>query len=254
MIDGKIDLAPLTHRLDMIEEAVLSREAATREISDRLRGQEDVLAADRATVRESHDKLLSELKTMAGAHRSRKQRDRRRRFSIHLTARLEGLAGVIEGRHSETAQALASNAATIAQLIERLASTEIASREHTKRVAELQQNYAQELTEVHDALMKLNTNQHTLAGSIDHWRQDTASTMSIIGSRMETVEREAAKPVALLESHGPDHGSHAQGDGGALLPPQPFLVLAVRHRRLDRLQLAGASLPHRRRRPPGQTG
>lgn len=201
VIDGKIDLAPLSHRLDMIEEAVLSREAATREISDRLRGQEDVLAADRATVRESHNKLLSELKTMAGLI-DRESDETAAAVLDSLTARLEGLAGVIEGRHSETAQALASNAATIAQLIERLASTEIASREYTKRVAELQQNYAQELTEVHDALMKLNTNQHTLAGSIDHWRQDTASTMSIIGSRMETVERESAKPVALLESMG----------------------------------------------------
>lgn len=201
IVEGQIDLAPLTQRLDMIEEAVLSREATTREISDRLRQQEDVLAAERAMMEESSEKVVRELRTIAGL--IDKESDETASAVLDsLSARLEGLAGVIEGRHSDTAQALASNSASVAELIERIGASEQSSRDQLGRLDELQKSYMQELKEVHEALIKLNANQHTLAGSIDQWRQDTASMLSIMGSRMETVERETAKPVAMLSSMG----------------------------------------------------
>lgn len=199
VIDGKVDLGPLLQRLDMIEEAVLSREATTREINDRLRGQDDQLAMERATLREAQDKILNEMKSLSGVI-DREGNETASAVLESLTARLKGLAGVIEDRHSDTAQALAGNAQSIAGLIERLTTAEAASRESTDRAAALQQTYAQELLEVHDALMKLNTNQHMIAGSIESWREDTAGTLSLIGSRIETVEREAAKPISMLES------------------------------------------------------
>jgi hypothetical protein len=201
IVEGQIDLAPLTQRLDMIEEAVLSREATTREISDRLRQQEDVLAADRAMMEERSEKIVRELRTIAGL--IDKESDETASAVLDsLSARLEGLAGVIEGRHSDTAQALASNSASLAQLIERIGAAEKATQEQLGREEELQKSYMHELKEVHEALIKLNANQHTLSGSIDQWRQDTASMLSIMGSRMETVERETAKPVAMLSSMG----------------------------------------------------
>lgn len=197
--DVKLDFAPLAQRLDMIEEAVLSREAATREIADQLRRQEDILAADRATFKEESERVIAEVGRITGLI-DRESEETASAVLGSLTARLEGLAGVIESRHSDTAQALASNAASIAQLIERLGAAEQSALEGEHRVKELLRQYYQELAEVHDALKKINTNQHTIAGSLDQWRQDTSSTLSIMGSRMEIVEREATKPVPMIEA------------------------------------------------------
>ncbi|MGQ0672697.1 MAG: hypothetical protein ACT4N2_07460 [Hyphomicrobium sp.] len=196
---GQVDFGPMTQRLDMIEEAVLSRETATREISDRLRRLDDSQSAGRSMDDEAQARLLAEIRSLSGLV-DREGHETATEVLDSLSARLEGLAGVIEGRHSDTAQALASNSASMAQLIERLAATEAATAGQSERMSAMQSAHTQELGEVHEALMKLNANQHTLAGSIDHWRQDTASTLSVMGSRMETVEREAGRPVALLES------------------------------------------------------
>ena len=67
--------------------------------------------------------------------------------------------------------------------IECASSARIAAEIET--AAAKHQAYAQDLTEVHDALMKLNQNQHTLAGSIDQWRSDAAGDLSVISNRLD---------------------------------------------------------------------
>ena len=198
---GTNDLAPLASRLEIIEEAVLSRETTTRDMADGLRRLEEASTAERTRAREAYDRLTSELGSLAGTI-DRLNRDETAAILRPLNTRLEGLAGVIEGRHSETAQGISGLALNVAGIGERLLAAERSAGEQALRFAEQQRASAQELSEVHDALMKLNSNQHTLAGSIDQWRQDGASMISLLGTRMEGVERETAKPLALLETMG----------------------------------------------------
>ena len=55
------------------------------------------------------------------------------------------------------------------------------------------------MREVHDALIKLNTNQHTLAGSIDQWRLDGVGDISVIAKQLETLEVSTSKPQQMME-------------------------------------------------------
>ena len=60
--------------------------------------------------------------------------------------------------------------------------------------------FAYTLFSVHDALVKLNSNQQTLAASMDQWRLDTNNDLSFMSTRMEGMEKNVSKPVQMLES------------------------------------------------------
>ena len=54
------------------------------------------------------------------------------------------------------------------------------------------------LDEVHDALVKLGTNQQTLAGNLEQWRLESGGDLGIISNRLELLERGSAQPLELL--------------------------------------------------------
>lgn len=49
-------------------------------------------------------------------------------------------------------------------------------------------SYAKDLGEVHEALLKLNANQQTLAGTLDQWRLDNTGDLSVINNRLKAIE------------------------------------------------------------------
>jgi hypothetical protein len=197
--DGTIDVAGIIGRLDMIEEGVLAREITTREISDQLTRLRENLTADREKMMSAQ----SELSTSVGLITSRIDSDSGEAVSAilePLNTRLQGLAGVIDGANTVTKESIASLSSAVEVVSQRLTATERTAAEQAVRFSEWQKTYTQELNEVHEAIMKLNSNQHTLAGSIDTWRQEGASMVTALGTRLaETVEREVAKPMALIE-------------------------------------------------------
>ena len=83
---------------------------------------------------------------------------------------------------------------------ERLNAVERAIAAEIETAAAKHQAYAQDLTEVHDALMKLNQNQHTLAGSIDQWRADAAGDLSVISNRLTNLDRDNERPIETLNA------------------------------------------------------
>ena len=109
-----------------------------------------------------------------------------------LLQRVNALATHFETRQDESA-------ASLSQVAERLAAAERAITLSVQRAEESHKTYAQELADVHEALMKLNSNQHTLAGTIDQWRTHGSSELGLISKRMDGVEREVAKPVEMIE-------------------------------------------------------
>ena len=223
---GGVDMTPVINRLDIIEEAVLSRDGdPASSLAERLETLDEQLATERSRAKDAHAALLSELKTTAtGLSDGVKGQLERQRSEIAvailtpMTDRVNGLSAAIEGRDEDVAR-------DFKMLQERLTAVEKATGGATQkavelaqgaeaRFAEAQKTHAQDLGEVHDALMKLNANQHTLAGSVDQWRRDGATALGGLGdrlgllgtnvegfgSRLGGLEKEAAKPVQMLEA------------------------------------------------------
>jgi hypothetical protein len=67
------------------------------------------------------------------------------------------------------------------------------------KVAEAQAVYSSEMAEVHEALMKINANQHTLSGVIDNWRNNDSGEIHLINTRIGAVHEDGAKRLAAIE-------------------------------------------------------
>ena len=89
--------------------------------------------------------------------------------------------------------------AQLAPMVQRLTALDAQLTQSAERTKELQTQHATELKEVHEALLKLNTNQHTLAGSIDQWRLDGVGDVSVIANRLASIETTITKPNDLLQ-------------------------------------------------------
>ncbi|MEQ1578277.1 MAG: hypothetical protein ABL894_11555, partial [Hyphomicrobium sp.] len=220
------DLTPVINRLDIIEEAVLTREGdPASSLAERLENLDEQLASERRRAADAQTALLAELKTTAvGLTDGVKGQLDRQRSEIAvavltpLTDRVNGLSAAIEGRDEDVARDFSA-------LNDRLSAVEATVSSATQKAVELaqsaearsveaQKTHAQDLSEVHDALMKLNANQHTLAGSVDQWRRDGATALGVFGdrlgllgsnvegfgSRLVGLEKETAKPLQMLEA------------------------------------------------------
>lgn len=171
-----IDLQPLSHRLDVIEEAVLSRDADGRDSA--------ALRALEAGV----ERGLSSLNAQTD----------------HLEALLSGASLVTGGDASPIADRLAAlNDGLDAHqrsLHDRMDAVERAIAAEIETAGAKHQAYAKDLNEVHDAIMKLNQNQHTLAGTIDQWRTDLASDVNGISTRLANLDADNERPIQTLNA------------------------------------------------------
>jgi hypothetical protein len=89
---------------------------------------------------------------------------------------------------------------TVSQVGEKLAGLEKTLAAFGQRTIDTHAAHGRDLIEVHDALVKLNSNQATLAASMDQWRLDTNNDLTFMSNRMEGLEKNVAKPVQMLES------------------------------------------------------
>lgn len=191
-----IDWKPVTNRLDIIEEALLSgdsrngNDVSGNDISGRLKSIEDEIGralASNAASTSRMETLISGFQSSGGA-------------SVDT--------GPVLGRISELASAYQSAQTKttdfVARLSERMTGVEQAIAAEIETSAAKHRAYTHDLSEVHDALMKLNQNQHTLAGSIDQWRTDAAGDMASIANRMTSAvgAMSSGDPNAKLETLG----------------------------------------------------
>ena len=167
-----IDLKPIATRLDVIEEALLSehrrpdRSAEIGERFDKLHG--DVQRALATTTDGGRLELL-----VAGLER------------------INALASNLDEQHRFVSQ-------VTSDLAERVGGVERALTGEIETAAAKYQAYANDLSELHDALMKLNQNQHTLAGSMDQWRTEAATDVANILNRIGEVDRDTTLPADVL--------------------------------------------------------
>lgn len=182
----KYDVTPLANRLEIIEEAVLSRdqEKGLLELSQRLDRLETTLAGERTRSAESGAVLRGEIGQLAQTIET--YRSQVATAVLPLNDRVSEFRSTVEAHQveaGETLRALAGRAASIEQLI---ASGQNAARE--------------DLTEVSDAIVKLNANQHTLAGNIELSRNDARDGLSALH---DDVRVSAARLTGAFEAASP---------------------------------------------------
>ncbi|WP_045835563.1 Clp protease N-terminal domain-containing protein [Hyphomicrobium sp. 99] len=182
-----VDLKPIADRLDIIEEAVLghNEHRGLGEVTDRLSKLDDDIGRVLATATEPRgtEGLLGGFDRIDG-----------------LSDKLEKIDGLSNKLDTHNGALTELSVA----LIERMNAVERAVEAEIETAAAKHQAYTHDLTEVHEALLKVNENQHTLAGSMDQWRSESATDVANILNRLETIDRDAGLPaetLAALNNH-----------------------------------------------------
>ncbi|WP_423414267.1 Clp protease [Hyphomicrobium sp. B1] len=202
-----VDLKPISDRLDIIEEAVLgSHQSGFVELGDRLSRLEDgvgqVLATPTGDGRTDEiiggidrihglwgniEGLSGNVASLAGNLES-------------LTGNVAGLSDKFDGLSGKVDTHSGSLTELLTNLSERVKGAESAIAAEIETAAAKHQAYTQDLTEVHEALLKVNQNQHTLAGAMDQWRTDSASDVAAIMNRLGEIDRDTALPAETLSA------------------------------------------------------
>jgi hypothetical protein len=182
---GEIEraLQPIKERLDIIEEAVLARDGDSV-VVERLSALGRHLQEERVERTNALESLTAEIKSLATALGS----DGGSQQTV-FAERLQGLAADLEQHRIDLGTSLGDRISVIEKALEAQA----------EKISEAHDAYGDELAEVHEALMKLNTNQHTLAGSIEQLRNNESGELHIINARIGSVHQDGAKRQQLLE-------------------------------------------------------
>ncbi len=180
------DLQPIKERLDFIEEAVLSREGEGA-IIERVSALGRLLQEERVERTNALAGIAAELKALSGTlgHGGAGVEG----INASFGERLQGLAADLEQHRIELGTSLGDRIAAIERTL--AAQGDKAAEAHTA--------YSEELADVHEALMKLNTNQHTLAGSLEQWRSNEAGEIHLINARIGSVQEDGMKRLHILE-------------------------------------------------------
>jgi hypothetical protein len=180
------DLQPIKDRLDLIEEAVLSREGDGA-VVERLSALARQLQEERVERTDALATLAADVKALAGTLGSGGPEDGEAHGPI--AERLQGLVADLERHRIELGTSLG----------DRIAAIESTLAAQGEKAAEAHTAYSEELAEVHEALMKLNVNQHTLAGSLEEWRSNEAGEIHLINARIGAVQEDGTKRLQMLE-------------------------------------------------------
>lgn len=187
------DLSPLDSRLSAIESALHTRSngdatfASDAGLADRLWTIEQALATERSERANAITALSDEITGVRSAVRLAAQNSEQAQAA--LTEQLQQLAAGLEQHRLDLA----------ASLGDRIAAIEQALDAQNQKLAEAQAAYSAELSEVHDALMKISAHQQTLAGAVDNWRNNDSGEIHLINARLGAVHEDGAKRLAAIE-------------------------------------------------------
>lgn len=187
-LDRTSNLGEISGRLELIEEALLGREGGNSgDIDSRVRDLSEAVSLQQATLEGARAALAADVRDVNGSILDQSTQLVRTGESLgELVRAVESLRNEERNTVAQVASLVAHYRGEVQQLIGGFNET------HEVHNAELK--------EVHDALMKLNANQHTLAGSIDQWRTEGAGDMALVASRIEALEQQVGQPNELLKS------------------------------------------------------
>jgi hypothetical protein len=187
------DFSPIDGRLASIENTLQHRPmgegiaAIDPALSDRLWAIEHALGTERAERASAITALSDEITGVRSAVRLAAQNSEQTQGA--LVEQVQQLADGLEQHRRDLA----------ASVGDRIASIEQALDAQGMRTNEAHAVYNAELSEVHDALMKISANQHTLAGTIDNWRNNDSGEIHLINTRIGAVHEDGARRLAAIE-------------------------------------------------------
>ncbi|MEQ1611265.1 MAG: Clp protease N-terminal domain-containing protein, partial [Hyphomicrobiaceae bacterium] len=226
-----VDLAPVLDRLQAIETrmteinrgttGVVDRvgqvERSTNQTGERIRAIEEAMIAQRNQVAQLATNVTADIKALS--HSVSTHGTNGERIQSMVGERFQSLTSVVEkGRAeiaSQVAQPLVERMGQMSKLVEthrteasqiiadmgeRIGALEKVIQGFGQRTLDLHAAHGADLVELHNALVKLNGNQQTLAASMDQWRLDNGNELSALLTRLDGVERANAKPLQMLES------------------------------------------------------
>lgn len=168
------------------------QERITAQTAERVRAIEEAMIAQRNQVAQLATNVTADIKALG--HSVAAQGTSGERIQSLVGERFQSLTSVVENSRAEIA-------AQVAQpLVERIGALEKLIQGFGQRTLDLHAAHGADLVELHNALVKLNGNQQTMAASMDQWRLDNGNELSALLTRLDGVERANAKPLQLLES------------------------------------------------------
>jgi len=181
-----LDLSPIDARLNDIELALLSQDANTGDSSKVDESLEDL----GLNLFDRIDKLNQNTSSQfASVHREiASERTVFEESSAALGAEIKALAGASATHAASAERNLSGVREALGDVDERLSKFESAN-------LEMRGKFVDELREVHDAVMKLNDNQHTLARSITNWHKDHVRELDHMAERLSLIEENTTKPL-----------------------------------------------------------
>ncbi|MEQ8825056.1 MAG: Clp protease N-terminal domain-containing protein [Filomicrobium sp.] len=188
-----VDLVPIEGRLNDIETALLSTSDssdAVARLATRLDNLEAGLANRIANLHHQSDTLAADVKALNQNTAS---------LGSETRASLQHLDKALQERIAAITQLTKDMEASRSDLAAKLVSLETMAIRHGQEAAEGRETSVRELGEVHEAIMKLNANQHTLAGAIDQWRSESVSDMNTIATRLTQLDVDNDAPIQRLD-------------------------------------------------------
>ncbi len=117
-----------------------------------------------------------------------------------LLERMRQVDGASQQRQTEQMQVLRAVGERTTQLETLVRGYGDASARTVQQFSEqVTTSHQRDLTELHDALLKLGANQQTLAENLDQWRAENEGGMSIVSNRIELLERASGQPLQMLK-------------------------------------------------------
>lgn len=187
---GAVDLMPVEGRLNDIETALLSFTESTPSldaVTQRLAALERDFANRLGSVQQQGGEVANQVRTIAQAIND--QSGAMQRVETALQERIGAISGLV--------QDMQGGRADLQSRFEKLETLVI---RHGQEAAEGRETGVRELGEVHEAIVKLNANQHTLAGAIDQWRSEAVNDMNTISTRLVQLDHDNDAPMQRLEA------------------------------------------------------
>jgi hypothetical protein len=173
---------PVLQSISAVDAAMSQRIAegvgAVSRISDRLMQVETALRSELEALSSSLGRRDQELAAAVGSP---------------ILDRIGSLESTLAQRHSDGVSALEA-------LGERLAHIEAGFATLSRGSPESEAKLASEIERVHGELGTINSNQKTIASSMDLWREATSQDLGSINGRLEVLERLSARTAQFIEA------------------------------------------------------
>ena len=206
------DLAAVTAASTSSRRRCCRPRARASQLSDRLRAVEEAVAAQRAQTFESTAALVADIKAVSGAIANQQAHSERAQAGVNERVQSGDLPRTPARRIRHQARRAAAGARRRARRPpargRRRAGPQRRddrrpARRHRRRGCGTRARLRQGLTEMHEALVRLNGHQQALAGTLEASRQDGAGVreaMVAVAGRIEALEREAGRSLFVLEA------------------------------------------------------